>query len=628
MFPLIISNFVSCHITDVDLNVLAPPKALFHNDDYDVVEEDSSHLFQNIDPNDEKNGKKANKTKLKLQAKRAKQNEKSKAKKLSAKRQYEETLADRTMAQICQLVPTVCVALGYPLLSPISVFPSSQLSMPLSQSKNAPKLAEPAVLLLLNVLNDTLSRLLSNKQASRFKADTNSIDDSMNTISNPYDMDIDVPSSTNTSDSLVLATCDSSARECFAMLGTFLEANVFRVIFGHLVTIEDLRNMSDDVHTDDSEERMIETANLLFTCIDTVLSSNKLTRSSTGKSYLASILKALSEGSEFGEPIRQLPTDEMITMLYKLLQLINEVLLGSHTDDMEFIMNGLSCMSAIEACARRLGGDSCEIRNMLSEVADKLLKRGYLNTVKLNKSNVGKMLSLLLDNSYSAIPTDVSEAIQANIESLGSIEKLRLLVNDVLSELPNTEKCKGPVDLFQTCTSQTFGCYYSVVLLHLNKELSALFESSLGTTKDPTAAKRTLEYVHELVSMMKTLFMLTKSNEALAKKNALLQQLKWGTRFLETLVSKALPFFHAHFQKHQQSILHIIKESQDGFKQIYRIIAHGKRVKDSNLAKETPRSKKALELFTHKVKALLKKNRCLTAMCKCCFSYFTSINNA
>jgi hypothetical protein len=597
---------------------LAPPKALFHNDDgEDEVEDDSPH--QNVDPNDEKAVKKANKTKLKLQAKRAKQNEKSKAKKLSAKRQYEETLADRTMAQICPLVPTACIALGFPALRPCSDSSLSQLSVSLSQSsKQVQKIAEPGVLLLLNVLKDTLSKLLLNKQVPRFKWDTNSVGDSMNTVANTYGMELEVPSSTNTPDALLLASCDSSSRECFSLIDTFLEAEVFQVLFEHLAIIAE-RRKTDDVHIDGSEERMIDTANLLFSCIDIVLSSNKLTRSSTGMSYLASILQALAEGAEFVKPIRQPPTAEMTKLLYKLLQLINDVIFGAHTDDMEFVMNGVSCMSAIEGCARRLGGESSEIKDKLSEAADSLLKRGWPDTVKLNKSNVGKMLSLLLDNSCSAIPNNAIEAVQVNMESLGRIEKLRLLVNDALGELPNTEKCKGPVDLFQTCTSQTFNCYYSVVLLYLHKELSALFESSLGKTKDPTAAKRTLEYVHELVSMMKTLFVLTKSNQTLAKKNALLQQLKWGTRFIETLVSKALPFFHTHFQKHQQAILHIIMESQDVFKQIYRIIAHGKRVKDSNLAKETPRSKKALELFTHKVKALLKKNRCLTAMCKCYF---------
>ena len=43
---------------------------------------------------------------------------------------------------------------------------------------------------------------------------------------------------------------------------------------------------------------------------------------------------------------------------------------------------------------------------------------------------------------------------------------------------------------------------------------------------------------------------------------------------------------------------------------------HGKREKDANLVKEAPRAKKVLEIFIHKVKAMLKKNRCMTAMCK------------
>jgi hypothetical protein len=324
---------------------------------------------------------------------------------------------------------------------------------------------------------------------------------------------------------------------------------------------------------------------------------------------------------------------------------------------MDFVMSAVSCMSAIEECSRRLEKDSSdtraiqagnEIRKELSKVMDSLLRRGWSDDIRLNKSNVGKMLSLLLDNSFTSIPSDATAAVKADLENLGRLGVLRLVVIDVLNELPTTDKCKGPVDLFQTCTSQTFGCYYSIILSFIQKELCTLFESSLGKTKDPSAAKRTLEYITELVSMLQSLFNLTRDNEALAKKHPLLQQLKWGTRFIETFVSKglssetvdfafsvyfqltnpalatllvvtskAIPFFHTHFQHHQNSILIIIQDTQRASRPLYNIISHGKRVKDANLAKETPRSKKALELFIHKVKALLKKNRCLTAMSKC-----------
>ena len=44
---------------------------------------------------------------------------------------------------------------------------------------------------------------------------------------------------------------------------------------------------------------------------------------------------------------------------------------------------------------------------------------------------------------------------------------------------------------------------------------------------------------------------------------------------------------------------------------VYRI---GVSVGTVGLAKEAPRAKKALEMFIHKVKAMLKKNSCMTAM--------------
>ena len=43
-------------------------------------------------------------------------------------------------------------------------------------------------------------------------------------------------------------------------------------------------------------------------------------------------------------------------------------------------------------------------------------------------------------------------------------------------------------------------------------------------------------------------------------------------------------------------------------------MSHGKREKDAGLAKEAPRAKKVLETFIHKVKAMLKKNHCMTAL--------------
>mmetsp|Transcript_131 Transcript_131/g.229 ORF Transcript_131/g.229 Transcript_131/m.229 type:complete len:329 (+) Transcript_131:1-987(+) len=263
-------------------------------------------------------------------------------------------------------------------------------------------------------------------------------------------------------------------------------------------------------------------------------------------------------------------------------------------------------MEAIENCSQRIfdatsestkgdGNDSLSFRAKLSEVASKLLRQNWPDETKMNKGNVGKLLSLFVEHSPNRMDT------------------LSHLVNDVLQEVPHLGKGKG-VAVFPTCSHQTFGNYYSTVLEYLWKELVNLFNSPLGKTKDPTAASKAMELMHKMIGLLQSLFGLTKDHEALAKKSIIFQQLKFGSRFIETFVLKAIPFFQVHFQHHEDTILDIIRLLQRWSHQLYHIISHGKREKDANLTKEAPRAKKALEMFIHKVKAMLKKNRCMTAM--------------
>mmetsp|Transcript_1563 Transcript_1563/g.2836 ORF Transcript_1563/g.2836 Transcript_1563/m.2836 type:complete len:184 (+) Transcript_1563:2794-3345(+) len=118
----------------------------------------------------------------------------------------------------------------------------------------------------------------------------------------------------------------------------------------------------------------------------------------------------------------------------------------------------------------------------------------------------------------------------------------------------------------------------------------------------------------EMIGLLQSLFDLTKENDALAKRIILLQQLKFGSQFIETFVLKAIPFFQVHFQQFEETILDIIRLFQKWSRQLYPFLSHGKREKDASLDKEAPRAKKALEMFVHKVKAMLKKNGCMTAL--------------
>ena len=85
---------------------------------------------------------------------------------------------------------------------------------------------------------------------------------------------------------------------------------------------------------------------------------------------------------------------------------------------------------------------------------------------------------------------------------------------------------------------------------------------------------------------------------------------------METFVSRAVDFLQHHFQKFENAIVRIIKGMQCSTRQLGNIISHGKREKDPNLIKESPRTKKILETFVHKIKVLMRKNGCVTALCK------------
>jgi len=172
------------------------------------------------------------------------------------------------------------------------------------------------------------------------------------------------------------------------------------------------------------------------------------------------------------------------------------------------------------------------------------------------------------------------------------METLTFLVKDVLQEVPYLNKGNG-VPIFPTCSHQTVGSYFSIVLEFLWKELATLFDSPLEKTKDHTVAATLMDVMQQMISLLQSLFALTKEHETLAKKSILLQQLKFGSRFIETFVLRALPFFQVHFQHHEETILRCIRHLHSWSHQLYHIISHGKREKDENLGKEAPRAKKS-----------------------------------
>ena len=557
--------------------------------------------------------KKAYKEAKKAATKRAKEKGKSKQNRIKAKKKHEERLVTRTMGALRPLDSRVCVALGFDELRVCgnAEGDSQNVSQGLSQSmlRDVVSVGGPVTSLLLKLLRKTLSDALSEKKASSFRAriEGSNLEEDADGDDGPYMAKADASPTTSYTE-LAIASCEDSSKKSFELLDVLLRGGVFASLYEHLAAVAELRCGPNRANNDsDTEEKLVETARCLFGCLSSLLGSEMLTRSTTGKMFLASILKQLADGdredySANASKRRRRPTPEAMNKLLGFVaDNVVEIVTGAYTGDIDFSMDAVNCLQVLSECSKRISSakkdDGDSHGKKLSEVANKLLKQDWPDDTKLNKSNVGKLLSLLLEHAPNRLET------------------LTNFVNEVLPEIPHLDKNAG-VPAFPTCSHQTFGSYYSTCLEGTVKELGTLMDSYMVKSKDPDEAERAIQRMKELLGLLQSMFDLTKNNDSLAKKNVLLQQLKYGARFIETFVSKAMPFFTLHFERHDDEILNVIRDLQKWSRQLYHIMAHGKREKDAILNREAPRAKKALETFVHKVKALLKKNGCMTAMCE------------
>jgi hypothetical protein len=569
---------------------LTPPKLLLNdNGDLDNVENEEST-----------NISKENKKALTEAKKRASQLKRTKQK-------HEDMLIHRVFGSLKQLDPHVCIALGFEDLSVMGSTDAQSGSQGLSQIQQVTTCGGPITMLLLNLLQKVLLEKLCSKkgQGTNYVINEDVDDD------NPYASKNPLKNETNNFADIAISFCDESSKTCYELLDRFLRGGVFASLYEHLAAVAELRcGPSRKVDDTDLECQLINTARCLFSCVQSVMGSDMLTRSATGRMLLSSILKQMAQGdrNEYtsGTKRHRVSTPTMKTLMGFINDNVNEIIVGAYTGDLVFAMDGVNCMQKIFECSQRLSenneekGNNCvDADSSLSEklftASDKLLRQNWPEETKMNKGNVGVLLSLFVEHSPNRM------------------KALSHLVNDVLQEVRVLEKGEV-VPAFPTCSNQTVGYFHSTVLQFLWKEIENIFHAPSGKTKDPTTAMSVLSNLQQMATLLKSLSDL--SNEYSTKKFLLLQHLKFGSKFLESFVLKAIPFCQIHFREHQESILDVIRCIQTWSRGLYHIISHGKRKKDAMLAKEAPRAKKALEMFIHKVKAMLKKNSCMTAMCK------------
>ncbi|KAL3799645.1 hypothetical protein ACHAW5_004516 [Stephanodiscus triporus] len=551
------------------LDLLPPPKELFGEVRVTNDIENTNNKNSDLETKQDKKTLTAAKNRA-VKLKKAKQN-------------YEQKLVNRTFDALRPLDPQVCLALGFAALSVVG---STDTESGISQMQ-ATTCGDLVTTLLLKLLQKVLSESLCEKKGLAYKArmegNKNVAEDGND---NPYMAPTPVANKASTYEEISLACENNPSKKTFELLDMFLKGDVFASIHEHLAAIAELRcganRRNDDAET---ESRLVETARCLFSCVKSIVNGDRKSYGSENKRCRSS-------------------TATINKLMGFIADNVNEIVTGAWTGDLEFAMDGVNCMQEIFECSIRISAsaeskdEDCDesassFSTKLSATADKLLRQHWPDDTRMNKENVGRLLSLLVKHSPNRMRT------------------LSHLVCDVLAEVPFLDKGKG-VTVFPTCSKVTFASFHSIVLEYIGKELVKLFDSPLGKTKDPNSASAVLESVKEMIGLLQSIFDLTKEHDA--KKSILLHQLKFGSRFIETFVLKAMPFCQVHFQPHQDSILDIIRLLRKCSHRLHHIMSHGKREKDVGLAKEAPRAKKALEMFIHKVKILLKKNCCMTAM--------------
>ena len=541
---------------------------------------------------------------------------KSKQKAIKLKAKYEAQLAKITQSALIPLNTDVCLALGFPELRIARSAETS--SQDLITSLGASELRKLQVggrltTLLLEELNKSLQFFLtknSKKVPFMNRSTKHQAPETMNVSNNPYN-----------NDNLRISNKNGSQPNTtkFDFLNVIISKDVFVSIHEHLAAIAEIRSASSNEGHD--EEEILSCARLLLQCITTLFKTEDLFYDSTGRGYLEMIVKQLSHGEHISihtyKPLSSIL--ELVQHTSRLFDLLEEIADGGDTNDLSFVMEGVTCLKSvlirITSILKRLGEKQNENKSVqsmklkISKLCLRLLQREWHQDTKFNKGNVGLLVTMYLEyGSISLKSLNEEDTFQA--ENFGGMKNIKTIV-EMLRELSNTAGCKGPLESYPTCVNTTFGYFLSSSLSALSKELISLFQSPIAQSDN--CDQNRLEVLQTLVSYLNQMSGIIKRNPPLAKKNYLLTQVKGGSRFIDVFVKYALPFLGNMFDTYEEKVIKIINDTQMATRELSFIIAHGKKTRDANLVKEAPKAKKIFEMFKHHLRSMMRENGVLDA---------------
>ncbi|XP_076958495.1 uncharacterized protein LOC143634236 isoform X2 [Bidens hawaiensis] len=230
-------------------------------------------------------------------------------------------------------------------------------------------------------------------------------------------------------------------------------------------------------------------------------------------------------------------------------------------------------------------------RNKLSSSAHKVLSHDWhdINGWKGKAEMVQKIVHIYLENCESTLQSldDLACSILPTVSfSSSSVE----------------EYSHG----FTTLCSSTFAVWYKelheqnlAILGKLVKEAVQINKSR--ATPQPTEVQILMEKLHRSVNVVVSLINICKTHDKVTVRT---MAVKYGGKYVDSFL-KVFEFLEAQFQTHEQLIIQLFKDFQLGTRTIQTLCSEAKGLKQTSITCKIPATKRSLERFLFRVKALL-----------------------
>ncbi|KAF5798258.1 putative fanconi anaemia protein FANCD2 [Helianthus annuus] len=159
---------------------------------------------------------------------------------------------------------------------------------------------------------------------------------------------------------------------------------------------------------------------------------------------------------------------------------------------------------------------------------------------------------------------------------------------------------------FTTLCSSTFSVWYKelheqnlVILGKLVKEAVQINKSR--ATPQPAAVQILMEKLHRSVNVVVCLINICKTHDKVTVRT---MTVKYGGKYVDSFL-KVFEFLDSKFQDHKQLIIQLFKDFQFGTRTLQTLCSEAKGLKQTSITSRIPATKRSLERFLFRVKALL-----------------------